>query len=94
MKKLLTIFLLLIISMQILPTVELCKYFNDKEFVEDDYCEDAEKEKKFETEFLYQAEYSYTLQSIKQSQNHFPIAATGLQPHPIEDVNTPPPNVA
>lgn len=78
--------------MQILPMAELSKFIEDKEYVEDDYCEEVEKEKKFETESTYFLELFQNIKTSKKSQNHFPIAATGIQPHPISDVTTPPPN--
>jgi hypothetical protein len=94
MKKLLTILLLFIITMQILPMAELGKFISDKEFVENDFCEEIEKEKKFETETFYIVEFKQTNIKKNKFQNHFPIAASGLQPHPICVVTTPPPNMA
>ena len=94
MKKLVTILLLLIITVQILPVTQLGKCMFDKECVEDDECKEVEKEKKFETEATYLLVFSKAINAGKKSQNHFPISATGIQPHPISDVTTPPPNVA
>jgi hypothetical protein len=94
MKKLLTILLLFIITMQILPMAELGKFISDKEFVENDFCEEIEIEKKFETDAFYTIEFNPVILKKKKVQNHFPIAASGLQPHPICVVTTPPPNMA
>jgi hypothetical protein len=93
MKKLLTIFLFIIIAVQILPIVELSKFIEDKEYVEDDFCEDVEKEKKFEKDVAFFVNFSTINVKKKKSQNHFPIAATCLHPHPICDITTPPPNL-
>jgi hypothetical protein len=92
MKKLLSIILLTIITLQILPVAEIGKFIYDKEYVEDDCCEHIEKEKKFNTDkFLLQPFYQAPTLT-KKTQNHFPITATGLHAHPISDVTTPPPN--
>jgi hypothetical protein len=94
MKKLITLLLLIIITMQILPVAELSKFFGDKEYVENDFCEEIEKEKKFETDAVFIVAFSQPIKTSKNAQNHFPIGATGLKPHPISDVTTPPPNMA
>jgi hypothetical protein len=93
MKKLLTLLLLIIITMQILPVAELSKFIDDKEYVEDDLSEVIEKEKKFETDSIFIVCSLQNVSEVNKSQNHFPLGATGLQPHPISDVTTPPPNM-
>jgi hypothetical protein len=92
MKNILTILLLFIIAVQILPVKELSNFLDDKEYVEDDYCEDVEKEKKFDTDIILFQTFYQAPKLAKKTQNHFPIAATGLHPYPISDVATPPPN--
>ena len=94
MKKIVPLILLLIISFQCLPVKELCKSIFDISIVDDaiNENEEIEKEKKFEKEFaLVSYEYEVNIFTIKK-QNHFPINATGIQPYPIVDVTTPPPN--
>ena len=94
MKKLAPFILLLIISFQCLPVKELCKSIFDISIVDDimDENEETEKEKKFEKEIALIFNESDANFFITKKQNHFPISATGIQPHPCVDVTTPPPN--
>jgi hypothetical protein len=92
MKKIFTIFLLLIITVQTFPITQLSKCFSDKEYVQDDLCEDGEVEKKFEADSIVFTHDFLSTKTKKLAQNHFPIYSSGLQPHPIVDITTPPPN--
>lgn len=94
MKKLITIFLLFIISVQCLPVKELGKCLFDSSFVEEDVCGksvDKKETKDYAKEFYFTP---YT--EIKTSSLQGTIYSrrnTVLALGPVTDVTTPPPNV-
>ena len=92
MKKIITIFLLLIISIQCLPVKELGKCLFDSSFVEEDVCEKSfdKKETKDYTKEFYFTQYAETKTSNLQS-SLYSRKNTALFLGPVTEVNTPPP---
>ncbi len=86
--------LLFVIAMQILPVKQISKYIEDKEFVETDFCDEIEKEKKIEKEVTTFLVFNIAVHNIKTNKNHFPLLAPSLTPHPFISISTPPPNAS
>lgn len=93
LKKIITIFLLLIISVQCLPVKELGKCLFDSSFVEEDVCVKSVDKK--ETKDYHKEFYFTTYSEIIASDLQFSLFSrknTALFLGPVTDVTTPPPN--
>jgi hypothetical protein len=92
MKKLLTIFLLLIICIQCLPVKELGKCLFDNNFVEEETCKKPCNEK----DGVYEAKemlFANATQDFSGNIDHLKIIpSVHLHAHPVTEVTTPPPN--
>lgn len=91
MKKIISIFFLIIISVQCLPVKELGKCLFDSSFVEDDVCNNVEKKeiKDFAKEF-FKIEYNFqaTLtNAIRYNNEHI-----NLYQNPFAELSIQPPN--
>ena len=93
LKKAITIFLLLIISIQCLPVKELGKCLFDSSFVEEDVCGkhlDKKETKDYDKEFCLTA-YTEQITSLIRT-SFYRSKNTSLFLGPVTDVTTPPPN--
>ncbi len=92
-KKLITIFLLLIICVQCLPVKELGKCIFESSFVEEDVCDksvDKKETKDYSKEFCFN-DYFHLLNASEKSKQ-FRKLNTHLFSCHVADVTTPPPN--
>lgn len=91
MKKIISIFFLIIICIQFLPVKELGKCIFDSSFVEDDVCNNVEKKemKDFAKEF-FSAEYD--IESILASTKLYYNENMALYKSPFADLSIQPPN--
>ncbi len=91
MKKIISIFLLVIISIQCLPVKELGKYIFESSFIEDDVCSNLEKKeiKDFSNEFL---SVEYNIASIIFTTVVYYNDNTDLYKNPFADLSIQPPN--
>jgi hypothetical protein len=92
-KKIITIFLLLIICIQCLPVKELGKCLFDSSFVEEDVCGknlDKKETKEFHKEFDFINHSPIIISS--QTSSFYSRKNTALFVGPVTDVTTPPPN--
>jgi len=94
LKKILTIFLLLIISIQCLPVKELGKCLFDYSFAKEDICGktlDKKETKDYSKEFYFTA--LIDLITPHKRCCYYTRKNTALLLAPVTDVTTPPPNV-
>ena len=93
MKKIITIFLLLVICIQCLPVKELGKCLFDSSFVEEDVCGkslDKKETKDYHKEFYFTI-YNEAIAVVKPY-SFYSRKNTKLYLGPVTDVTTPPPN--
>ena len=92
MKKLFTIFLLMIICIQCLPVKELGKCLFDNTFVEEETCKKPCNEK----DGVYDAKeilFANAAQNLNGNNNNLKIIpSVNLHAHPVTEVTVPPPN--
>lgn len=91
MKKIISIFLLIIISIQCLPVKELSKCIFESSFVEDDVCNSVEKKevKDFSKEF-FSSDYN-----VETTLSHIVLVHhehISLYKNPFADLSIQPPN--
>ena len=91
MKKIISIFLLLIISIQCLPVKELGKCIFESSFVEDDIISDVEKKefKDCAKEFFYT---EYNVETSFSTSIVYHIKNISLYKNPFADLSIQPPN--
>ena len=91
MKNIISIFLLIIISIQCLPVKELGKCIFESSFVEDDVCDNVEKKeiKDFSKEFFH-SEYNTDL--IFTATAFYYNERADLYKNPFADLSIEPPN--
>lgn len=91
MKKIISIFLLIIISIQCLPVKELGKCILESGFVEDDICDSIEKKEinDFSKEFFNP---EYNIESILVSTTVYNNDNIVLYENPFADLSIQPPN--
>ena len=93
MKKVITIFLLFIISVQCLPVKELGKCLFDSSFVEEDVCGnnlDKKETKDYSKEFYFTSASDNI--AFQKKYSHYNSINIALFLAPVTDVTTPPPN--
>ena len=91
MKKLISLFLLFIISIQCMPAKELGKSIFEQSFIEDDFCRSVEKKeiKDFSKEF-FSTDYNVEPAFSKIIFYHF--ESINLYKSPFVDLSIQPPN--
>jgi hypothetical protein len=91
MKKIISIFLLIMISIQCLPVKELGKCIFESSFVEDDVCSNLEKKeiKDFSKEFF---SVEFNIASIISTPVVYYNHNTDLYKNPFADLSIQPPN--
>ena len=91
MKKIISIFLLIIISIQCLPVKELGKCIFESSFVEDDVCDNVEKKeiKDFSKEFF---RTDYNVEKFLSDVVLFHNETISLYKNPFADLSIQPPN--